>query len=332
MKETLAKGGKIEKNMKKQSILNLVNSILLLCTLLFSVISFAWYSNTVTIRPDLSFGAKDTGDLENLVMLKFDDIRSDADKYLSGTLTHLGVRERFPTEVPDQLTFSDVTFEMGVIDDLGYLRDTNCVYYCLPVVPTSGNDVVINLAYTSTDSHLDPVTVLDGETTKNVNLHFNLREDDTSEGAAEGATKLLTTYEIGGNDHDFHLDAASYEFNDETQNNKNTYVMYDCAISPIAPNAITYTDITDLFSAEDSTSKKSGTMVSPDGYDPEATGASNVSISANGITLTDDHYYVYVRVYPNLDNYEKLAELMLDHMPFYMAFGLRLYIGLPVKN
>ena len=134
MKETLAKGGKIEKNMKKQSILNLVNSILLLCTLLFSVISFAWYSNTVTIKPDLSFGAKNIGDLEDLVMLKFND--NGVDKSITEELTSLS-QSASPSTADASVIYT--TFEMGVIDDLGYLKDTNCVYYCLPVSVSEGN-------------------------------------------------------------------------------------------------------------------------------------------------------------------------------------------------
>ena len=337
MKKTLAKGGKTEKNMKKQSILNLVNSILLLCTLLFSVISFAWYTNSTNIAPPLSFTAQDVDSLEGLVMIKFDDIRSANDKVIKPaqtgddkkTLDHLGA-ERFPETVPDTLNFADVTFEMGVIDDLGYLRDTNCVYYCLPV-SVQYDEVVINLAYTSTNSHLDQVTVLEDGESKNVNLHFNLREDDTTT-TTVGDTKLLTTYTLGSETRDFHLDAASYEFNDTTQNNKNAYVMYDCALSTTAPTAITRDQMSALFDGTTDTSKKSGTMVSPDGYNPEDAGAENATISTTGMTITANQYYVYVRVYPNLDNYEKLAELMLDHMPFYMAFGLRLYVGLPVKN
>jgi hypothetical protein len=109
MKKTLAKGGKTEKNMKKQSILNLVNSILLLCTLLFSVISFAWYTNSTNIAPPLSFTAQDVDSLEGLVMIKFDDIRSANDKVIKPaqtgeTLDHLGA-ERFPETVPDTLNF-----------------------------------------------------------------------------------------------------------------------------------------------------------------------------------------------------------------------------------
>ena len=284
MKETLAKGGKIEKNMKKQSILNLVNSILLLCTLLFSVISFAWYSNTVTIRPDLSFGAKNISQLQGLQKGNYDDAQSTWEyEEVSSLGTAL-------TGVPASVSYD--TFEMGVIDDLGYLKDTNCVYYCLPISAANTN-VIVNLSYvndtdgnrfTLSDENLDPIT---GDT--------------------------LTT-------------AAGYEeFDPSKDGGVHTYVIYDCALSTTAPAQMNHTALHNLFEGKTTDPLMSANMVSAPGYDPESESTDNIALTS---TFNAD-YYVYIRVYPNLSNYEELAMLMLDNMPFYLAFNLKLYIGLP---
>ena len=291
MKETLAKGGKIEKNMKKQSILNLVNSILLLCTLLFSVISFAWYSNTVTIKPDLSFGAKSISQLENLWKLYFDDAQSQVRR--DTEIETLGSALNPET---DYSSVSYDTFEMGVIDDLGYLKDTNCVYYCLPI-DKSYNEVLIDLSYVA----------------EGTNHHFTLQNEELD---------LITD--------DTLTTAAGYEeFDPSKDGGVHTYVIYDCALSTISPEQISHDEIHSLFGSTSSAPIQRENMVSAPGYDPEGIDADNVSLSPTGMTISGNTYYVYIRVYPNLSNYEKLAMLMLDNMPFYLAFNLKLYIGLP---
>ena len=288
MKETLAKGGKTEKNMKKQSILNLVNSILLLCTLHFSVISFAWYSNITTITPDLSFGAHDISQLSGLQKGNYDDAQST---WAYTGVTSLGTAL---TEVPASVSYD--TFEMGVIDDLGYLKDTNCVYYCLPISATNTN-VIVNLSY---------VNDTDGN-------RFTLKDEDLT--PITGDT--LTT-------------AAGYEgFDPSADGGVHTYVIYDCALSTTPPAQMNHTAIHNLFEGNTTDPLESANMVSAVGYDPESAITDNVTLTS---TFGVD-YYVYIRVYPNLSNYEQLAMLMLDNMPFYLAFNLKLYIGLPgAKN
>ena len=284
MKKTLAKGGKTEKNMKKQSILNLVNSILLLCTLLFSVISFAWYSNITTITPDLSFGAHDISQLKGLQKGNYDDAQSTWEYKEAPSLgTALA-------QVPASVSYD--TFEMGVIDDLGYLKDTNCVYYCLPISATNTN-VIVNLSY---------VADTDGN-------RFTWKDEDLT--SIIGDT--LTT-------------AAGYEgFDPSAEGGVHTYVIYDCALSTTAPAQMNHTAIHNLFEGKTEDPLSTANMVSAVGYDPESAITDNVTLTS---TFGVD-YYVYIRVYPNLSNYEELAMLMLDNMPFYLAFNLKLYIGLP---
>lgn len=284
MKKTLAKGGKTEKNMKKQSILNLVNSILLLCTLLFSVISFAWYSNITTITPDLSFGAHDISQLKGLQKGNYDDAQSTWEYKEAPSLgTALD-------QVPASVSYD--TFEMGVIDDLGYLKDTNCVYYCLPISATNTN-VIVNLSYVA----------------DNAGNRFTLSDEDLA--PITGDT--LTT-------------AAGYEgFDPSADGGVHTYVIYDCALSTTAPAQMNHTAIHNLFEGNTTSPLDTANMVSAVGYDPESAITDNVTLTS---TFGVD-YYVYIRVYPNLDNYEQLAMLMLDNMPFYLAFNLKLYIGLP---
>lgn len=296
MKKTLAKGGKTEKNMKKQSILNLVNSILLLCTLLFSVISFAWYSPNKDVGTPLSFGAGGAGDLANLSQLLFDD----AGAKRKDTTIKPGVlgRDAIPSATFDTL------LEFGTIDDLGYLKNSNCVFYCLPINEELGTTADISISYSTA-----------GLT--NTNYHFNIYEDNKEN---SGTNVLIETETVNGVQNvNIHDTAAGYENFEVTTKDPelHTFVNYKCAISTTPPESIdTFSKMSEIF-ASDTTP----TMIS-------AVGDISTQETLVAPALGDQQiYYLYIMLYPNLDNYDQLAMLMLDHMPFQIAFGLKLYVA-----
>ena len=55
-------------------------------------------------------------------------------------------------------------------------------------------------------------------------------------------------------------------------------------------------------------------------------------LTAPALSDSQQNYYLYIMLYPNLSNYDELAMLLLDHMPFQIAFGLKLYVGVHRDN
>lgn len=286
--------------MKKQSILNLVNSILLLATLLFSVISFAWYTPNKDIKPPISFTAGGAGNLSNLTQILFDDAgakRGDT-TIVEGFLG----RDAIPAATFDTL------LEFGTIDDLGYLKNSNCVFYCLEIDKSLGTTTDVNISYTA--AGLDTT----------LGKHFNIYEEGD-----DGKNVLIQTENVDGvQDVNIHNTAAGYE--SFATSDHHTFVNYKCIVSADAPSTIEdFDDMMALFNVAEETDGSGGdaepTMVSA----VEDISAKETRSMAN---LGDQqNYYLYIMVYPNLSNYDELAMLLLDHMPFQIAFGLKLYVG-----
>ena len=343
MKETLAKGGKIEKNMKKQSILNLVNSILLLCTLLFSVISFAWYSPNKDVGTPLSFGAGGTGSLILTQFALTDPTLQTGNKSTivkAPTLQYSDVeggivkpylgRNSFPITNGDFGSTDESTgtlntvLEFGTIDDLGYLKESNAIYYCVTVPYDLGTSVEVNLAYTL--DHLKDYPY---------NLYHYVKDADTQEDVLE---------KFGADTHEAAIKAES------DQDSADRYIAFEAVKSYYSPDSITAEQVLTMFPRHDdetatnrptkhsvvalvdeTTTDADGNVVVTGKKEGDYEGSAHeVTMSAlDGSTVPDspDEYYIYIKIYPDLDSYHALAELMMDHMPFYTAFDLRLYIG-----
>ncbi|MBQ2308605.1 MAG: hypothetical protein II373_03420, partial [Clostridia bacterium] len=132
---------------KKYSVLNLVNCILLALTLTFSVISYAWYSPAEELGTPLSFSAGDTGGLLALTKLKVSD-DDEPILTLKQNLEFLSNETFEETETVGDKTSLILNF--GTIDDLGYLKNSNVVYYCLTIPVSSGTTTLLNLSYDKT--------------------------------------------------------------------------------------------------------------------------------------------------------------------------------------
>lgn len=287
--------------MKKQSILNLVNSILLLATLLFSVISFAWYSPNKDVGTPLSFGAGNADGNVVLSQLLYDDagvLRKD-------TTTNLPI-----TTLPSEGTYlgqssmplvTATLLEFGTIDDLGYLKNSNCVFYCLALDASLGKTVSIDISYTT-------------ENLDNDDYHFSIYDADNA---------LIDEVTVNGDDLPVHSTAAGYENFEASPDDPevHTFVNYEWTLSNVAPDTFTtFAAIDAIFTAD------APTMLS------ETTKTADIPSDTITGDLTDNTYYLYIKLYPNLNNYDELAMLMLDHMPFQMAFGIKLFIAITPDN
>lgn len=344
MKKTLAKGGKTEKNMKKQSILNLVNSILLLCTLLFSVISFAWYSPNKDVGTPLSFGAGGTGSLTLTQFALTDPTLQTGNKSTIvkvPTMQHGAVqngivkpylgRNSFPITNGDFGSIDESTgtlntvLEFGTIDDLGYLKESNAIYYCVTVPYDLGTSAEINLAYTL--EHLENYPY---------NLYYYEQDKETQK-------DVLTKF-----NNAIHEAAIKAE---TAQNSADRYIAFEAVKSYCSPDSITAEQVLTMFPRHDdetatnrpekhsvvaliddeTTTDAAGNVVvtsrKEGDYESSAHSVAMSALDGTTVPASPDEYYIYIKIYPDLDSYHALAELMMDHMPFYTAFDLRLYIG-----
>ena len=311
MKKTLAKGGKTEKNMKKQSILNLVNSILLLCTLLFSVISFAWYSPNKDVGTPLSFGAGGTGSMD-IYKLVISDGAAPTTKPIVPNPTPITGKDPNVYSTFGDGKFLKESLSFGVIDDLGILKDSNVVYFCVAIPADLGNSVSVNVGY-SKEFKTD--------------YHFDLYD--------ENATRITTA--------SYYTDIAQYEKLYPNKDNSNavynaetsvSYITFACAGSTIAPADITAKQLKALFGERLESDTGTETLPAAPGTYPtiaadvDASEAFTEDASPAHVNLTGTSgvNYVYIKLFPDLDNYHGLAEVMMDNMPFYSTFGLELFL------
>lgn len=290
---------------KKYSVLNLVNCILLALTLTFSVISYAWYSPAEELGTPLSFSAGDTGGLLALTKLKVSD--DDAPTLtLTQNLEFLSNETFEETETVGNKTSLILNF--GTIDDLGYLKNSNVVYYCLTIPVASGTTTLLNLSYDTTSFS---IASDEGDPQRLEGYYFNLYED-----AESGGYTLL--------DEALHASARNEEsFDPNADKGIRTFLSYSCAVSDKAPETIDANYLLGLFATAQSGVNSLDHPISQPDFIP--TSDTNC-ISLTAPEGTTQNYYVYIKIYPDLDNYHELAQLLMDHMPFYVAFGTKLYV------
>lgn len=333
MKETLAKGGKIEKNMKKQSILNLVNSILLLCTLLFSVISFAWYSPNKDVGTPLSFGAGGAGSM-TIHQLRINDKLLEDDTSTSYDDTKLNVTRSQSDVLSTNKSMVDAAtlLEFGAIDDLGKLKNSNCVYYCVTINKTEVGEIAqINLSYLNvfkqTGNTTNPYYCVSPDNnaptgTTATGFHFVLNEPN------KNLVEALPTIYSDVKKLEKQLTGDDSTTTDvvETWKDSSTFLHYACKGSNIDPEKITADELLKMFPTTGN-QMDNAIPVSEAGST-----ATNFLTSVDLSSFKEPICYVYVKVTPDLDNFNELAQILMGHMPFYMGFGLRLHAQAQPKS
>lgn len=300
-------------NTKKYSILNLVNCILLALTLTFSVISYAWYSPAEELATPISFGAGDTGTAIKITKIKISDATSEHPPLATATDAgeYLGDEE-----------FNVGSLNFGTIDDLGVLKDSNVVYYCLTIPVTSGTDSFINLSY---DKSLMQPVALAADNTK-AELHFNLYSLD-----ANGTNPtLLTTDGNETNPIYYHAEAQTENFVETTEKPIKTFLAYSCVATTTPPLEVGATDNDDgdfATTLKGLFTNAEEYPISSTKYDPTNSTTEIRSVDApDNLEANATEYYVYLKIYTDLDNYHEIAQLLMDNMPFCVAFGVKLYI------
>ena len=310
MKEISRKEAAQTNIMKKQSILNLVNSILLLCSLLFSVISFAWYSPNKDVGTPLSFGACGAGGMV-VDMLTINDITKEN--------TTLTVTKKTVSDLSTNTSLVDAStlLEFGAIHDLGYLKNSNCVYYCVTIKKSEVGELVqVNLGYLDVYKNTNPVS-------------YCVSADGNAPSGATSTGYHFVLNEINGDLSSFYEDVENLEsFPTEIANWKSaqTFIHYACKGSNVSPATISATDLLAMFPTT------GNAMDNAIPVSEKGTAATDQLTSVDLSEFSEDVCYVYIKVTPDLDNYAELAQLLMGHMPFYMGFGLRLHAQAQPKS
>lgn len=327
MKKTLAKGGKTEKNMKKQSILNLVNSILLLCTLLFSVISFAWYSPNKDVGTPLSFGAGGAGSM-TIHQLRINDklLENDPNTTYDDTILNVIRSQSDVLSTKESMVDAATLLEFGAIDDLGKLKNSNCVYYCVTINKTEVGEIAqINLSYLNVFKETDNTT----------NPYYCVSPDNNAPTGTTSTGYHFVLHEINKDLSTFYTQVKPLEkfIADDTSTenvlewkNSSTFLHYACKGSNVDPMSITADKLLEMFPTTGN-QMDNAIPVSEAGST-----ATNFLTSVDLSVFTENICYVYVKVTPDLDNFNELAQILMGHMPFYMGFGLRLHAQAQPKS
>lgn len=327
MKKTLAKGGKTEKNMKKQSILNLVNSILLLCTLLFSVISFAWYSPNKDVGTPLSFGAGGAGSM-TIHQLRVNDklLENDPDTTYDDTILNVIRSQSNVLSTEQSMVDAATLLEFGAIDDLGKLKNSNCVYYCVTINKTEVGEIAqINLSYLNVFKETDNTT----------NPYYCVSPDNNPPDDTTATGYHFVLHEINKDLSTFYTQVKPLEkfIADDTSTenvlewkNSSTFLHYACKGSNVDPMSITADELLKMFPTTGN-QMDNAIPVSEAGST-----ATNFLTSVDLSVFKENICYVYVKVTPDLDNFNELAQILMGHMPFYMGFGLRLHAQAQPKS
>ena len=185
-------------------------------------------------------------------------------------------------------SFAAADLELGKIKNLSTLEYSNYVYYVIRVPKEQGGSVTLSVEYGDTDG--------DGE-------HFKIYvpvKDESGNVITDGEGTVSTVL--------FTDEAALQEIRAVETEGEATFLSFSWVISDRTPvGEQSLSELEALF-AEEPTHSLSAEL-------PAAT--------VDTAALEEDYYYVYVRLQPNLLLYKNFIEHLWDHMPFFLAYEVR---------
>ena len=269
---------------------------IIFCLLCVSIVSFSmgWLTFFSEINPPLSFTAGGTQPY-TLYQITYnnEDAATNPGKQNKTDIDNLGVGLTAGELVLD---FDNLQF--GAINNLVFLENENYVFYAVQIPKTMGDTVDLGITYGDIDK--------DGN-------HFTIYVKDKNTASATYGQIIKYTNADG---------LASIQAI-ETDNDS-TFISYSFALSGNAPEAYT-------------------TFASLDALFTEEAAALN-NVNANGdpittakifdvATLTDDYYYLYIKLEPNIELYKHFIDYLWADMPFYLAYEVRVTLSVtPAVN
>lgn len=269
---------------------------IIFCLLCVSIVSFSmgWLTFFSEINPPLSFKAGGT-QAYTLYQITYnnEDAATNPGKQNKRNIDNLGVGLTAGELVLD---FDNLQF--GAINNLVFLENENYVFYAVQISKTMGDTVDLGITYGDIDKDGNHFTIYVSDKNTASATYGQMIEYDNADGLA-GIQAI------------------------EADNNS-TFISYSFALSGNAPEAYTtFASLDALFSEEAAALNN----VNANG-DPITT-----TKSFDIATLTDDYYYLYIKLEPNIALYKHFIDYLWADMPFYLAYEVRVTLSVtPTAN
>lgn len=247
-----------------------------------------WLTYFSEINPPLSFTAGGTQSY-TLYQITYnnEDAANDPGKQNKSDIDNLGVGLTAGELVLD---FDNLQF--GAINNLLFLENENYVFYAVRIPKTMGDTVDLGITYGDIDK--------DGN-------HFTIYVND------KNTTSATYGQIIEYNNATNFANIQAIEID-----NDSTFISYSFALSGSAPE--TYTTFASLDAL----------------FTEEAAALNNVNANDDPVTttkifdvaaLSDDYYYLYIKLEPNIELYKHFIDYLWADMPFYLAYEVRVTLS-----
>ena len=277
-------------------IYRLVSIAMLFILVCASIVAFSmgWLTNFTEIGPMLSFTAGGTQSY-TLYQISYnnEDSATDPGKQNQFAVNNVGVGLTAGELVLD---FDDLQF--GTINNLVFLENENYVFYAVQIPKTMGGTVDLGIAYGDIDKDGDHFTIY-------------VNDKNTVSPTYGQIIEYTNANNIAG------IQAI------ETDNDS-TFVSYSFALSGNAPETYaTFASLDALFTEEAAALNSVNTKGDP------VTTAKSFDVAS----LTDEYYYLYIKLEPNIDLYKHFIDYLWADMPFYLAYEVRVLLSVsPTAN
>ena len=207
--------------------------------------------------------------------------------------TTVPIIEESETVGTEGFSVSDLQF--GKITNLSYLEHSNYIYYAIKVPKTDGGNINLGVSYGDVDSDSDHFNIYVPERDADGNIIFD-GEGNMTALPFEDTDKLSSIAAI------------------ETDN-ESTFISFSYVVSESDPSV--FTDITEVEALFEVTDTFDMDSIDANG-NPEV-----INIDYDISAITNDYYFVYVKLEPNISLYKYFVDYLWDNMPFYLAYEIK---------
>lgn len=277
-------------------VYRIILTAVILCLLSVSVVAYSmgWLAPFSEVNPQLSFTAGGT-QAYTLYQITYnnEDAATDPGKQNKEEIDNLGVGLTAGEIVLD---FDNLQF--GTITNLVFLENENYIFYAVRIPKTLGETIDLGITYGDIDKDGDHFTIYAND------------KDTTS--ATYGQIVEYTNADSLANIRAIEID------------NDSTFLSYSFALSGSAPEAYTTFASLDALFVEEAAALNG---VDDNGDPVTATKSFDVA------TLTEEYYYLYIKLEPNIELYKHFINYLWADMPFYLAYEVRVQLSVfPSSN
>ena len=279
--------GFIDSQIQKQTYSFLIISLVLMLAITCTTVSLAWFMSFEKIDPDLSFTA---GEPEGYPVYKI-TCTDDTTSHVIEQIDSIGTKK-----------FEVDNLQFGKITNLGMLENSNFIYYCIKIPKSDGGRVSLCVAQCDVDG--------DG---KDFKIYLPVREN--GEITYDGEGKMITTELTPDLVTSEGLPENTIPGIESIENSEDA-TFIDCffALSTMSPlNLADVNALNALFTGDEYS------LDVDENGDPIPH-----ELTMDISEVTDDYYYVYVKLVPNVSIYARFIDYLWNNMPFFLAYEIRM--------